>query len=80
MLHQSIVPTQKWQGSVIVWGCFGNNQVGDLVKIEKTVKKKACHRILSKQEVTSGKRVISPGLVMQQDNDLKYSSKLYRGY
>lgn len=81
MLPQCILPTVKHGGgSVMVWGCFGNNQVGDLVQVKGIMKKEQYHQILCKHAVPCGKRLIGNGFVMQQDNDPKHTSKLCQKY
>ena len=41
LIPDCIVPTVKYGGqSVMVWGCFGANQNGDLVQIEGILKKR----------------------------------------
>lgn len=81
MKSQCVTPTVKHGGgSVMVWGCFAGDKVGDLVRINGTLKKEGYHRILINNAVPSGKRLIGRGFVLQQDNDPKHSSKLCRGY
>ena len=80
-LPECIVPTVKHGGgSVIVWGCFGNNKVGDLIKIEGIMDAKYYHKILSRHAVPSGTKLIEKGFVFQQDNDPKHTSKMCKKY
>lgn len=80
-LEDCIVPTVKHGGgSVMVWGCFGNNRVGDFIKIEGILKKEGYKTILEENVLPSGRRLIGRGFVFQEDNDPKHSSKLCRGF
>lgn len=80
-LPECIVPSVKHGGgSVMVWGCFGGTNVGDLIKIEGILNKEGYKKILQKNMVSSGTRLIGPGFVFQQDNDPKHSSKLCKNY
>lgn len=57
---QCIAPSVKHGGgSVIVWGCFGNGQTGDLKKIDGILNKEGYHQIFCKHAVPSGKRVMN---------------------
>jgi hypothetical protein len=67
-------------GSVMVWGCFGGNSVGDLIKIDGIMKKEQYLEILKNHGVSSGTRIISRGFVFQEDNDPKHSSALCRDF
>lgn len=67
-------------GSVMVWGCFGGNEVGDLVKIDGILNKDGYKKILQKHVLTSGNRIIGRGFIFQQDNDPKHTSKLCQNY
>ncbi|KAF2903608.1 hypothetical protein ILUMI_02579 [Ignelater luminosus] len=81
MLDQCVTPTVKHGGnSVMVWGSFGANKVGDLVRIEGIMRKEQYHQVLSKHAVPCGTKLIGKGFVMQQDNDPKHTSKLCRDY
>ena len=81
MLPECVIPTVKHGGgSVMVWGCFSSNGVGDLIRIDGIMRKEDYRRILEHNAIPSGLRLIGEGFVMQQDNDPKHSSKLCRGY
>lgn len=79
--EQCTVATVKHGGgSVMVWGCFGNDCVGDLVKIDGIMKKEEYLEILQNNAMPSGQRIIGRGFTFQEDNDPKHSSKLCRGF
>lgn len=79
--EQCIVPTVKHGGgSVMIWGCFGGTTVGDIVKIEGTLKKEGYRDILEQHAIPSGTRILGQNFVFQQDNDPKHSSKLCKEY
>lgn len=63
-------------GSVMVWGCFGNNKPGHLIKITGKLNKEGYLKILQENAIPSGINVIGRNFVFQQDNDPKHSSKL----
>lgn len=80
-LGECIVPTVKHgNGSVMIWGCFENNRVGDIVKIEGILRKEGYKRILEDNVLPSGRRLIGRGFVFQEDNDPKHSSKCCRRF
>ena len=59
MLTQCQVPTVKHgEGSVIVWGCFSLDGVGDLCKIDGIMKKEHYRDILETSAITSRLRLI----------------------
>ena len=56
MIKQCKIPEVKHgYESVMVWGCFGNHKVGDLVKIEGIMTKESYHQILIKHAIPRGK-------------------------
>lgn len=76
-----IVPTVKHGGgSVMVWGCFGGDKVGDLIKIEGIMDQKAYHNIIQRHVLPSGKKIYRGGYTFMQDNDPKHTSKLNKNY
>lgn len=81
MNAQCIAPTVKHsRGSVMVWGCFGCDKVGDLIQIQGTLQKEGYHHILQRHAIPSGKRLIGRGFIFQQGNDPKHASKLCKQY
>lgn len=81
MIAQNIIPTVKHGGgSVLAWGCFAGDKVGNLVKIEGIMDKKMYHRILQRHAFPCGKKLVGRGFVFQQDNDPKHTSKFCRNY
>lgn len=76
-----VKPTVKFGGgSVMVWGCFCYDGVGDLKKIDGIMRKEDYHRILQHNVLPSGTGLIGKGFVFQQDNDPKHTSKLCTTY
>lgn len=81
MLDPCVIPTVKHGGgSVMVWGCFGGQATGDLVKIEGILKKQGYKKIIKENVVRSGQRLIGRKFIFQHDNDPKHSSKLCKEY
>lgn len=81
MKTECVVPTVKHGGgSVLVWGSFSFDGVGDLYKINGILKKEEYKIILEQHAIPSGLRLIGEGFHLQQDNDPKHTSKLCRGY
>lgn len=75
------VPTIKHGGgNVMVWGCFGNNKPGSLVRITEKLNKERYLKILKDFAIPGGLNLIGPGFVFQQDNDPKHSSKLCQNF
>ena len=80
--NDTIQPTMKrGGGSAMFWGCFGGNQVGDLVQINGFMRKEHYHSISVHHAVPSGMRLFSNGeWVFQEDNDPKHTSNLCKRY
>ena len=75
------VPTVKHGGgNVMVWGCFGNNKPGYLVRITGKLNKEGYLKILQDAAVPSGLNIIGREFIFQQDNDPKHSSKLCQNF
>ena len=64
----------------MVWASCGNNQVGELVRVQGILEKNQYHRILWRCAIPSGKRLIGQGFILQQDNDPKHTSQKCRQY
>ena len=51
MLKDCVVPSvEHGGGSVMIWGCFGDCKVGDLVQIKGIMKKEDYHSILQSMQ------------------------------
>lgn len=76
-----VTPTVKHGGgSVMVWGCFGAEKVGDLHQVQGILNQHGYHSILQRHAIPSGTRLIGPKFVFQQDNDPKHTSRLCKNY
>lgn len=81
MNMKCIQPTVKHGGgSVMVWGCFGANKTGDLIRIKGIMDKKVYHNILVRHAVPSGLRLCGKTFTFQQDNDPKHTSNFCMNY
>lgn len=79
--EQYIAPTVKHGGgSVMIWGCFGGASNGDISKITGTMTTEGYHNVLKRHAITSGLRLLGEGFTLQQENDPKHSSRLYKRY
>ena len=76
-----VQPTLKHGGgSVMVWGCFAGDSVGDLIQIEGKMKKEDLKKIIQNHAVLCGERLAGAGFTFQQDNDPKHTSKPCKQY
>ena len=81
LMDQCVMPTVKHGGgSVMVWGCFGNNKMGNVFKINGILKSEQYKSILVHHAVPSGLALIGQNFVFQQDNDPKHTSKICKTY
>ena len=80
-MEACVMPTVKYEGrSLMMWASFGNYQVGDLVRVQGILEKNLYHRILWRNAIPSGKTLIGPGFILQQDNDPKHTFQKCRQY
>ena len=76
MLEEFLTPPVKHGGgNVMVWGCFGAGQVGDLYKVKGTLNQEGYHSILQRHAIPFGERLIGSNFILQQDDDPKHTSK-----
>lgn len=61
-------------------GVFHRHWKGNLVQIKGILNKEGYKKILEEHAIPFGLSLISSGLIIQQDNDLQYLSKLCWGY
>jgi len=81
LMDQCVMPTVKHGGgSVMVWGCFGNNKMGNVFKINGILKSEQYKSILVHHAVPIGLALIGQNFVFQQDNDPKHTSKICKTY
>ncbi|MBN3285256.1 TC1A transposase, partial [Polyodon spathula] len=77
MSSACVVPTVKHGGgSVMVWGCFAGDRVGDLYQVHGKLNQHGCHSILQRHAIPSRLRLVGQFFILQQDNDPKHTSKL----
>ena len=67
-------------GTVMIWGCFTGVRLGDIVKIDGTLRKEGYREILEDHAIPSGIRLLGQNFIFQQDNDPKHTSKLCTDY
>lgn len=63
-------------GSIMVWGCIGENGVGKLCKIEGKMDSLKYIKILQENLLPSVEKLNLSEFVFQQDNDPKHTSKI----
>jgi len=67
-------------GSIIVWGCFSYNGMGNLIFVENNLTSISYQIILSKNLITSSKNTSLKDFTFQQDNAPPHRSKLLQNY
>lgn len=67
-------------GSLMVWGCFSSNGVGQLVKIDEKMTGQYYVNLLKKNLKPSARIMNLNEFVFQQDNDPKHTSKVASKY
>lgn len=81
MREDCVVPTVKHGGgSVLVWGAFSFDGVGNLHRINGILTKERYKAILEEHAIPSGLQLIGEGFHLQQDNDPKHTARLCRNY
>ena len=81
MMKQCVVPTVKYGGdSIMAWGCFGGNNTGDIVKIDRIMTKEVYLAILKNHAVPSGYWKIGKPFIFQENNDPSHPSNLCRNH
>ena len=77
----NIFPTKKHRGGgVMVWGCFFDDTIGNLFKIQGILNHHGWRDNLQQHSIPSDLHLVGPSFVFQQDNDPKYTSRLCKGY
>ena len=70
MISVCVVPTVKHEGGgVMVWGCYADDTVSDLFRIQGTLNQHGYHSILQQYAIPSGLCLVGLSFVFQQDND-----------
>ena len=64
----------------MIWGSFAGSRVGDLHRVTVTLNQKGFHSILQRHATPSGLCLVGQGFILQQDNDLKHTSRLCQNY
>lgn len=67
-------------GSVLVWGCISSSGVGDLIRIDGKLTGERYVKILRRNAIPSGMRLIGNNFILQQDNDPKHCSRVAKKY
>lgn len=67
-------------GSLLVWGCFSWNGVGNLVKIDGKMTGESYVKVLEENLKPSLRKMNMKGHIFQQDNDPKHTSKVAKRY
>ncbi|MBN3288591.1 TCB1 transposase, partial [Polyodon spathula] len=81
MSSACVVPTVKHGGgSVMVWGWFAGDRVGDLYQVHGKLIQHGYHSILQRHAIPSGLWLVGQSFILQQDNDQKHTSKLCKNY
>ena len=75
LLKKHVKQTIKHDRSVMVWGCFGWNGVGNLHVINGTLTSAMYTRILKDHMIPSAQRLFQENYIFQQDNDPKHTAK-----
>lgn len=79
--EKNLSPTVKYGGgSLMLWGCFSAEGVGELNFIEGIMDKYKYMEILKKNLKISAKKMKKDIFIFQQDNDPKHTSKLVKDY
>ena len=75
------IPTVKHGGgSIMIWGAFSWKGVGPVVKIDGIMDADMYKNILAEHMTPYAQQNILRGWIFQQDNDLKYRSKLLQAF
>jgi hypothetical protein len=70
MISACVDPTMKHgRGGVMVWGCFTDDSVSDLFRIQLTLNQHGIHTILQRYAIPSGLRLVGQSFVFQLHND-----------
>ena len=68
-------------GSIMLWGCFSAAGTGNLVRVERVMKKEQYEKILKENLKQSAVKVgLGRRFVFQHDNDPKHTSYLVKNY
>ena len=66
MISACVVPTMKYGGVVLVWGCFARETV---IYFEYKAHQHGYHSILQRYSIPYGLRLVGLSFVFQQDNE-----------